>query len=54
MKKEYMKPTVKVVEQRHRTMLLGGSGLRSVQNTGFDDTEDELGISDTPSSSWGR
>ena len=53
-KKEYMKPTMKVVQLQHRTMILAGSGLRSVQNTGFDDTEDELGISDTPSSSWGR
>ena len=49
-----MKPTVKVVELQHRTMLLGGSGLRSVHNTGFEDPDDELGISDTPSSSWGR
>ena len=49
-----MKPTVKVVEQRHRTMLLGGSGLRSVNNSGFEDPDDELGISDTPGSTWGR
>jgi hypothetical protein len=54
-KKEYQKPTMKVVQLQQRTMILAGSGgLRSVHNTGFDDTEDEFGISDTPGTTWGR
>ena len=51
MKKEYMKPEQRVVELQHRTMLLSGS-LNSVGSNL--DTEDEIGISDEPVSSWGR
>ena len=55
MKKKYMKPEQRVVVLQHRTMILAGSGgLRSVQNTGFDDPDDELGITDTPGTTWGR
>ena len=54
MKKEYMKPMMNVVQLQHRTMILAGSGLRSVNNKGFANPDDELGISDTPSSDWGR
>ena len=45
-----------VVQLQHRTMILAGSGgpVRSVNNKGFVNTDDELGISDTPSSDWGR
>ena len=32
----------------------GCGGLRSVKNKGFDNPDDKLGISDTPSSDWGR
>ena len=53
-KKEYQKPTMKVVELQHRTMLLSGSPLGSVQTSGFDDHEDNLDITDTPGSIWGR
>ena len=58
MKKEYMKPTVKVVELQHRTMILAGSGggpLGSVNTQGVDDG-DELFIEDTPAGTdfWGR
>ena len=35
-KKEYMKPAMKVVLLQHRTMLLAGS-LSSVSTTGLDD-----------------
>ena len=56
MKKEYMKPTVKVVLLQHRTMILAGSGggpLGSVNTKGVDDG-DELFIDDTPGTTWGR
>lgn len=36
------------------TLTVTGSGLRSVQNSGFDDPEDNLDISDTPGTTWGR
>ena len=48
-KKEYQKPTVKVVELQHRTQLLQAS--RASTNLA---PEDDLEIEDTPSSSWGR
>ena len=49
-KKEYQKPTMKVVLLRHRTMLQTGSpvGLTSTN------LEDDFVIEDTPGSSWGR
>ena len=54
MKKEYMKPEQRVVELRHRTQLLTGSGLgRSVTTQGVDEG-DEFTIDNTPSSVWGR
>ena len=42
-KKEYMKPTVKVVQLQHRTMLLSGSPVRSVNagDTGIEIEDDE-------------
>jgi hypothetical protein len=52
MKKEYMKPTVKVVQLQHRTTILSGSpvGLTSTNL----DPEDEIDISSEPGSVWGR
>ena len=54
MKREYMKPTMKVVELQHQHQLLAGSPLDSV-NTGLDE-EDYFEIDDTPASDgfWGR
>jgi len=51
-KKEYQKPTMKVVLLQHRTMLLSGSpvGLTSTNL----DPEDEIDISSEPGSVWGR
>ena len=44
MKKEYMKPTMRVVLLRHRTMLLTGSPVKSVQTsgTGWDEEDNFL------------
>ena len=54
MKREYMKPTMKVVELQHQHQLLAGSPLDSV-NTGLDDGDD-FTIDDTPAGDgfWGR
>ena len=49
MKKEYMKPTMQVVELRHMTMLLQAS-----QTSTNLDPEDEIEISSEPGSIWGR
>ena len=51
MKKEYMKPTMKVVQLRRRTLLLQAS----VASTNLT-TEDALIIDDTPAGNgfWGR
>ena len=51
-----MKPTVKVVQLQHRTMILAGSGggpLGSVNTQGVDDG-DYLDIDENPGSTWGR
>ena len=55
-KKEYMKPTMKVVQLQHRTMLLQASGAKSLGLKGFDDEEDELDLSEQGggSSIWDR
>ena len=54
MKREYMKPTMKVVELQHQHQLLAGSPLDSV-NTGLGDGDD-FTIDDTPAGDgfWGR
>ena len=54
MKREYMKPTMKVVELQHQHQLLAGSPLDSV-NTGLGE-EDDFEIEDTPAGDgfWGR
>ena len=52
MKREYMKPTMKVVELQHQHQLLAGS-ITGVQTTGLGE-EDDIDISDTPGSIWGR
>ena len=36
-KKNYMKPTMKKVELKHRTRILTGSPVRSVNTSGLDD-----------------
>jgi len=38
-KKEYMKPTMRVVKVQHQSHILAGS-LRSVKSTGLDDEDD--------------
>ena len=53
-KKEYMKPTVKVVQLQHRTMILAGSSpVRSVNagdtGIGIDENDDTAGTG-----FWGR
>lgn len=56
MKKEYMKPTMRVVELHHKCQILAGSGgLGSVQTTGLDDG-DGLDIDDEEVGTgfWGR
>ena len=52
-KKDYMKPTVKVVELQHRTHLLQASPVRSVNagDTGIGIDEDEPVAGD---GFWGR
>ena len=53
MKKEYLKPDMKVVELQHHAMLLAGSKLTSTSTTGLDD---DLLISDDEAGTgfWGR
>ena len=52
MKREYMKPTMKVVELQHQHQLLAGSPLDSVDINL--DEEDDFEIDDTPQDIWGR
>ena len=54
MKREYMKPTMKVVELQHQHQLLAES-ITVVQTTGLDDGDD-FTIDDTPAADgfWGR
>ena len=56
MKKEYMKPAMRVVELQHKTMLLQARGAKSLGLSGFDDEEDELDLSDQGGGSniWDR
>jgi len=57
MKKEYMKPSMKAIELQYMTQLLAGSGeVSDVQTTGWDNSADELIISDQGGSSsiWDR
>ena len=57
MKKEYMKPSMTAIELQHMTRLLVGSGeVRGLQSSGWDDSEDELNLSDQGGSSsiWDR
>ena len=56
MKREYMKPTMRVVELQHKFQILAGSGgLRGVNTTGLNGG-DEIDIDDTPVGDgfWGR
>ena len=52
MKREYMKPTVCVVELQHRTCLLTGSPLNSTITNLTD--EEVISIEEEPQSIWGR
>lgn len=54
MKREYMKPTMEVVELQHQHQLLAGS-ITGVQTTGLGD-DDGFTIEDTPAGDgfWGR
>ena len=50
-RKDYMKPTMRVVMLQHRHQILAGS----IQSTSTNlSEEDAIDISDTPSSIWGR
>jgi len=49
MKKEYMKPEQRVVELQHKTHLLQAS--QASTNLA---PEDDLDITDTPGTTWGR
>ena len=54
MTKEYMKPTVRVVELQHKNCLLAGSPTGSTSSNLA--TEDAITIDDTPVGNgfWGR
>ena len=50
-RKDYMKPTMRVVMLQHRHQILAGS----IQSTSTNlSSEDDIVISDTPGSGWGR
>jgi len=51
-RKDYQIPTMRVVKLQHRTCMLTGSPLTST-STNLDE-EDDIDISDTPGSIWGR
>ena len=51
-RKDYQKPTMRVVKLQHRTCMLTGSPLTST-STNLDE-EADIDISDTPGSIWGR
>ena len=53
MKREYMKPTMKVVELQHQHQLLAGSLTSTSTNL---DKEDDFEIDDNPAGNgfWGR
>ena len=55
MKKEYMTPTMRVVELQHKTCLLQASGTKYISTSGLD-AADDLNISDEGggSSIWDR
>jgi hypothetical protein len=57
MKKEYMKPSMTAIELQHKAQLMTVSGdMKGLQSSGWDDTEDELNLSDQGggSSIWDR
>ena len=57
MKKEYMKPSMMAIELLHMTRILTGSGeVRSLQSSGWKNSEDEFNLSDQGggSSIWDR
>ena len=52
-----MKPSVKAIELQHSARLLAGSGdVRGLQSSGWEDSKDELDLSDQGggSSIWDR
>ena len=57
MKKEYMKPSMTAIELQHMTRLLAGSdSMKSLQSSGWSNTEDVLILDDQGggSSIWDR
>ena len=57
MKKEYMKPSMTAIELQHKAQLLVGSGdMKGLQSSGWEDSKDELDLSDQGggSSIWDR
>lgn len=57
MKKVYMKPTLRVIEMRHMTRILAGSGeAKGVQSSGWNNPDDILNLNQQGggSSIWDR
>ena len=60
MKKEYIKPSMKAIELQHKAQLMTVSGevsdMRGLQSSGWEDSKDELNLSDQGGSSsiWDR
>ena len=57
MKKEYIKPSMTAIELQHKAQLMTGSGeVSDMQSSGWEDSEDELDLSDQGggSSIWDR
>ena len=57
MKKEYIKPSMTAIELQHKAQLMTVSGeVSDLQLSGWDDSEDELDLSDQggDSSIWDR
>ncbi len=53
MKKTYRKPHIKRLTPQQEPLLTVAS-LDEVNNSGFEDEEDDLDIDDTPQGIWGR
>ena len=57
MKKEYIKPSMTAIELQHKAQLMTVSGeVSDMQTTGWDNSKDELDLSDQGGSSsiWDR
>ena len=57
MKKEYIKPSMTAIKLQHKAQLMNVSGeMKGLQSSGWDDSKDELNLSDEGGSSsiWDR